>query len=87
MSDPSVAELAAKLVVLEERMKTMQVVYKTDTARPNEDNAKRDAEATKGETRLIVTSAGLLAFAVAVLDLLIRSPGDPRERTANACLD
>ena len=49
-------------------MKTMQAEYKTDIARLAEDNAKR-------ETRLIVTIAGLLAFAVAVLGLLIRWPG------------
>jgi len=55
-------------VVLEERMKTMQAEYKTDIVRLAEDNAKR-------ETRLIVTIAGLLAFAVAVLGLLIRWPG------------
>lgn len=68
MTDPCTAELAAELAVLEERRKTMQVEYKTDIARPAEDNAKR-------ETRLIVTIAGLLAFAVAVLGLLIRWPG------------
>ncbi|MDE0047715.1 MAG: hypothetical protein OXU19_17960 [bacterium] len=56
-------------------MKTMQAEYKTDIARLAEDNAKRDAEAAKRETRLIVTIAGLLAFAVAVLGLLIRWPG------------
>ena len=68
MSDPSTVELAAKLAVLEERMKTMQAEYKTDIARLAEDNAKR-------ETRLIVTIAGLLVVAVAVLGLLIRWPG------------
>ena len=49
--------------------------YKTDIARLAEDNAKRDAEAAKREARLILTVAGLLAFAVAVLGLLIRWPG------------
>ncbi len=82
MSDPCTVELATKLAVLEERMKTMQAEYKTDIARLAEDNAKRDveaakrdADAAKRETRLIVTIAGLLAFAVAVLGLLIRWPG------------
>ncbi len=75
MSDPGTVEMAAKLAVLEERMKTMQAEYKTDIARLAEDNAKRDAEAAKRETRLIVTIAGLLAFAVAVLGLMIRWPG------------
>ena len=68
MGDPCIAKLATKRAVLEERMKTMQAEYKTDVARLAEDNAKR-------ETRLIVTIAGLLAFAVAVLGLLIRWPG------------
>ena len=52
---------------LEERMKTMQAKYKAEVARLAEDNAKQ-------ETRLIVTVAGLLAFAVAVLGLLIAGP-------------
>ena len=55
-------------VVLVERMKTTQAEYKTDIARLAENNAKR-------ETRLIVTIAGLLAFTVAVLSLLIRWSG------------
>ncbi len=68
MTDPGTVELATKLAVLEERMKTMQAEYKTDISRLAEDNARR-------ETRLILTFAGLLAFAVAVLGLLIRWPG------------
>jgi len=51
-----------------ERTMPMQAKYKTEIARLAEDNAKR-------ETRLIVTVAGLLAFGVAVLGLLIRWPG------------
>ena len=68
-------ELATKLAVLQERMKPMRAEYKTEIARLAEDHAKRDAEATKRETRLIMTIAGLLAFAVAVLGFLIRWPG------------
>ena len=49
-------------------MKTMQSEYKTDIARLAEDDAKR-------VTRLILSVAGLLAFAMAVLGLLIRWPG------------
>ena len=60
-------ELAAKLAVLEKRAKTMQAEYKADVARLAEDNAKR-------EFRLIMTIAGLLAFAVAAIGLLIRWP-------------
>ena len=74
MRDPCNLELAAKLALLEELMKPMPAEYKTDIARLAEDNAKRDAGTAKRETRLIVTIAGLLAFAVAVLGLLIRSP-------------
>ena len=60
--------LALQLARLEERMKTMQAEYKTDIARLAEDNAKR-------ETRLIVTIAGLVVAAVAVLGVLIRWSG------------
>ena len=58
-------------VTYEERMKTMQAEYKTDIARLAEDMAKRDAEATRRETRLLLSMAGLLAVAVAILGLLI----------------
>ena len=66
--------MAAKLAVLKELMTPIQAEYKTDIARRAGDNTKRDAEAAKRETRLIVTIAGLLAFAVAVFGLLIRLP-------------
>jgi len=69
-SEPDPHELALRLAVLEERMKTMQAEYKTDIARLAEDAAKRDAEAAKRETRLIVTIAGLLAVAVAILGFI-----------------
>jgi len=76
-SEPDPHELALRLAVLEERMKTMQAEYKTDIARLAEDAAKRDAEAAKRdaeaakrETRMIVTIAGLLAVAVAVLGFI-----------------
>ena len=57
--------LEVRLARVEERMKTMQAEYKTDIARLAEDNAKL-------ETRLIVTMAGLIVAAVAVLGVLIR---------------
>lgn len=69
-SEPNPHDLALKLVALEERMNTKQAEYKTDIARLAEDAAKRDAEAAKRETRLIVTIAGLLAVAVAVLGFI-----------------
>ncbi len=48
-------------------MKTMQAEYKTDIARLAEDAAKRDAEAARRETRLILAMAGFIAVAVAIL--------------------
>ena len=65
MGDKDYADLAAKVVALEERMNTRQAEYKTDIARLAEDAAKR-------ETRLIVTMAALVVAAVAILGLLIR---------------
>lgn len=67
-------------------METRQAEYKTDIARLAEDAAKRDAEMTrqyktdigrlaedsaKRETRLVITVAGMLALAVAILGTLI----------------
>ena len=73
MSDmPDNHELARRLAVLEERMKTMQAEYRTDIARLAEQIAQRDA-------RLIVTIAGLIigggGLAVAFLAFLIGLPG------------
>ncbi len=48
-------------------MNTRQAEYKTDIARLAEDAAKR-------ETRLIITMAGLVIAAVAILGVLIRFP-------------
>lgn len=77
MSDPSVAELAAKLAVREERMKTMQAEHKTDIARQAEDIAKRDADAAKRDRDNTRWMAGLWVGAVvviiAVLGFLIRT--------------
>lgn len=64
MIDPNVHDLAVKMAALEERMKTMQAEYKTDIARLAEDNAKR-------ETRLLISIAGLLAVAVAILGMVL----------------
>ncbi len=49
-------------------MNTDQAEYRTDMERLAEDNAKR-------ETRLILTMAGLIVGAVAILGVLIRFPG------------
>lgn len=71
-------ELSERVARLEERMKTMQAEYKTDIAllakTLAEDNARRDTEAAKRETRLIVTLVGLVIGAVAILGVLIRWP-------------
>ncbi len=52
-------------------MKTMQAEYKTDIAllakTLAEDNAKRDTEAAKRETRLILALIGIVGAAVAIL--------------------
>ncbi len=48
-------------------MKTMQAEYKTDIARLAEDMARRDAEAARRETRLILAILGMIALAVAIL--------------------
>ena len=63
------ANLAAQLVTLEERMKTMQAEYKTDIALLAKQNAERDT----ANTRWLVGSIAIAAvFIVAVLGLLIR---------------
>lgn len=57
-------QLTTDVAVLEERMETRQAEYKTDIGRLAEDAAKR-------ETRLVITVAGMLALAVAILGTLI----------------
>lgn len=70
MAEPT-HELSERLARLEERMKTMQAEYKTDIAllakTLAEDNAKRDTEAAKRETRLILALIGIVGAAVAIL--------------------
>ncbi len=55
-------------------MMTVQAEYKTDIGRLAEDIAKRDAEAVKRETRLILAVVGAVAVGVAFLSFLIRLP-------------
>ena len=68
---PPPHELSERIARVEERMKTMQAEYKTDIAllakTLSEDMAKRDTEAAKRETRLILALAGMIALAVAIL--------------------
>ena len=56
-------DLATKVAVLEERMKTMQAEYKTDLARIAEDAAKR-------ETRMLLAIAAMIGLAVAAISVL-----------------
>lgn len=70
MSDPCTVELAAKLAVLEERMKTMQAEYKTDIARLAEDIAKRDRDNTRW---MVGLWAAAVVVIIAVLGFLIRT--------------
>ena len=56
-------DIATKVAVLEERMKTMQAEYKTDLARIAEDAAKR-------ETRMLLAIAAMIGLAVAVISVL-----------------
>jgi len=57
--------------VLEERMETMSERYDKGWALLREDIAKRDAEAARRETRLILAMAGMIAAGVALLALLL----------------
>ncbi len=59
-------QLAQHVAVLEERMNTMQAEYRTDIARLAEDMAKRDAEAAKRETRLILATAGMFVVGLTI---------------------
>jgi len=60
-------DLQVQIARLEERMNTMQAEYKTDIARLAEDMAKRDTEAARRETRLILAILGIVGLAVALL--------------------
>lgn len=91
MSDePDNHELARQIAVLEERMNTHQAEHESaldrlradiraDMGRLSEGMARRDTEAAKRETRLIVTIAGLMigisGLAVAFLAFLVGLSG------------
>ena len=68
------ARLSERLAVLEERMETMNERYDKGWALLREDMAKRDAEAARRETRLLLAVAGLVSLAVVILGILIRLP-------------
>ena len=70
-------ELSERLARLEGEMAAVearQPEYRTDIARLAEDMAKRDTEAAKRETRLLLAVAGMVSLAVIVLGLLMRLP-------------
>ena len=52
-------------------MKTMQAEYKTDIARLAEQVAKRDVEAVKRETRLLLSIAAMLAVGFTAIGFFI----------------
>lgn len=81
-----IARLAEDTAKRDAEMTKQIAGYKTDIGRLAEDSAKRDAEMTrqyktdigrlaedsaKRETRLVITVAGMLALAVAILGTLI----------------
>jgi len=69
--DLEIHGLARQLAVLEERMETMSERYDKGWALLREDIAKRDAEAARRETRLILAMAGMIAAGVALIALLL----------------
>ena len=72
MSDaPDNHELARRLAVLEERMKTMDERYDKGWALLREDMAKRDAEAAKRETRMLLAVAAIIGLGVAIIGFLV----------------
>ena len=64
---PSAEDLTRQLAVLEERMKTMDERYDKGWALLREDMAKRDAEAAKRETRMLLAIAAMIGLGIAVL--------------------
>lgn len=72
MSDlPDNHELARQVAVLEERMKTMDERYDKGWALLREDMAKRDAEAAKRETRMLLAVAAIIGLGVAIIGFLV----------------
>ena len=68
------ARLGGEMAAVEARTEARQAEYRTDIARLAEDMAKRDTEAAKRETRLLLAVAGMVSLAVIVLGLLMRLP-------------
>ena len=68
---PDNHELARQVAVLEERMKTMDERYDKGWALLREDMAKRDAEAAKRETRMLLAVAAIIGLGVAIIGFLV----------------
>ncbi len=67
-------ELARRLAVLEERMKTMDERYDKGWALLREDMAKRDAEAAKRDKDNLRWQIGLWVAAVVIIGVILRWP-------------
>ena len=68
---PDIHDLARQVAVLEERMKTMDERYDKGWALLREDMAKRDAEAAKRETRMLLAVAAIIGLGVAIIGFLV----------------
>ena len=71
MNEPTIHELARQIVVLEERMNTHQTECTSAFDRLRADMAVRDAEYSKRENRIILTTLGAIGLATTILGLLI----------------
>jgi len=70
MSEPTNAEVLVKLAELEGRMNTMEERYDKGWALLREDMAKRDADAAKRETRMLLAIAAMIGLGIAILGFI-----------------
>ncbi|MCY3878385.1 MAG: hypothetical protein OXF74_04300 [Rhodobacteraceae bacterium] len=70
MSEPTNAEVLVKLAELEGRMNTMEERYDKGWALLREDMAKRDADAAKRETRMLLAMAAMIGLGIAILGFI-----------------
>jgi len=74
---PDNGELAHRFALLEARMDTQLAKNESAIDRMNTILADFKTESAKRETRLILTMAGMIGLAAAVLGILIRWPAPP----------
>jgi len=74
---PDNRELAHRFALLEARMDTQLAKNESAIDRMNTILADFKTESAKRETRLILTMAGMIGLAAAVLGILIRWPAPP----------